>query len=176
MKLASHNSLSYYPPQWWVIPFNWMARCQSLTIEQQYERGVRLFDIRLKWSKKHQDWISGHGIATYNVNIWQILSYLDFKQGCTVRIILEKGNELEFIRDVKEFINVFPDIEFICGRKKKGWVKLLPELPETDMNHLYWTHERWWKIPFPYLYAKKHNKENQGYLNETVWSMFDFIE
>lgn len=173
MKLASHNSLSYYPPKWWVIPFNWMARCQSLTIEKQYERGVRLFDIRIKIvnNKKY----SGHGVATYKVDFDSIFGFLDNKGDCSVRIILESGNETSFRVYVEYLMKKYRNIEYTGGQRKQDWKKLV-NLPEADINHFYWLHKKWWMIPFPALYAKRHNRDNQRYLNKTTWSMFDFIK
>lgn len=173
MKLASHNSLSYYPPQWWVVPFNWMARCQSLTIEQQYERGVRLFDIRVKIVNSEA--YSGHGVATYKVDFDEIFEFLNRKGDCTVRIIQERGGDDHFILFVETLMWLYPHIEYVGGQRKRDWKKMV-DLPEPDFNHLYWKHEKWWMIPYPYLYAKKHNKENMRYLNDRSWSMFDFIE
>lgn len=172
MKLASHNSLSYYPPQWWVIPFNWMAKCQSLTIEQQYERGVRLFDIRVKIVDGKV--YSGHGIATYIVDFDTIFSFLNEKGDCTVRIIQETSDDNLFVNFVENLMRLYHDIKYVGGQRKKDWKKMI-NLPEPDLNHLYWKHERWWMIPCPYLYAKKHNEENQKYLNDSSWSMFDFL-
>ena len=172
MKLASHNSLSYYPPQWWVIPFNWMAKCQSLTIEQQYEKGVRLFDIRIKIVDDKV--CSGHGVATYKVDFDAIFDFLNKEGICTVRIILESGNDDIFRRYVGYLMKAYQNIEYAGGQRKRDWKKMV-NLPEPDLNHLYWKHDRWWKIPFPYWYAKKHNKENQRYLNDVSWSIFDFI-
>lgn len=172
MKLASHNSLSYYLPQWWVVPFNFMSKCQSLTIEQQFKKGVRLFDIRVKIVCN--EIYSGHGIATYKVNFNEIFQFLNEKGGCTVRIIQERGGDNLFIEFVKKIKVLYPDIEFVGGQRKRDWVKMV-DLPEPYIRHFYWMHKKWWMIPFPFLYAKRHNKENQRYLNDQVWSMFDFV-
>ena len=173
MKLASHNSLSYYPPQWWVIPFNWMARCQSLTLEQQYDKGVRLFDIRIKIV--NNTLYSGHGIATYKVDFDAIFSFMHDKGDCTVRIILESGNDTRFRIFVEYLMKIYQNIEYTGGQRKRDWKKLV-NFPESDITHLYWMYKKWWMIPFPYWYAKKYNKENQRYLNDSSWSMFDFIK
>lgn len=174
MKLASHNSLSYYPPQWWVVAFNWMARCQSLTLEQQYAKGVRLFDIRIKIVNDKV--CSGHGIATYKVDFDEIFSFLNNKRDCSVRIILESGNDTRFRIFVEYLMKIYQNIEYTGGQRKRDWKKMI-NLQEADITHLYWMHKKWWMIPFPYLFAKRHNnKENQRYLNDSSWSMFDFIK
>ena len=69
MILASHNSLTYYKPQWYLRPLAWIGRCQSKTIQEQYELGVRYFDIRIKYDDYTA--ISGHFliiILMYNKN------------------------------------------------------------------------------------------------------------
>ena len=54
MLLGSHNSLSYLSPmKWYMIPFHFMAKCQSVDYKTQYEKyGIRLFDIRLWFNEK----------------------------------------------------------------------------------------------------------------------------
>ena len=51
--LGSHNSLSYLPIKHWWQRFTapW-ARCQKLSLREQYDAGVRLFDIRVRFDKE----------------------------------------------------------------------------------------------------------------------------
>lgn len=46
--IGSHNTMSYLPPKnlWGVITIPW-SRCQSKTLQEQYDAGVRFFDIRV---------------------------------------------------------------------------------------------------------------------------------
>lgn len=46
--IGSHNSMSYLPPRniWGKITRLW-NKCQDKTIEEQYEAGIRYFDIRI---------------------------------------------------------------------------------------------------------------------------------
>ena len=38
-KIGSHNSMTYLPPKkWYMYPFKFVAKCQSSTIEEQYEK------------------------------------------------------------------------------------------------------------------------------------------
>lgn len=57
--IGSHNSYSYLPPKnlWGKITRPW-GKCQDLTLKEQYAKGVRYFDIRLrvinnKWHLVH---------------------------------------------------------------------------------------------------------------------------
>lgn len=55
MKLASHNTVTYPTiKQWYLRPFTFMARCQSRSHIEQYKRGARFFDIRVRFDKNGQ--------------------------------------------------------------------------------------------------------------------------
>lgn len=52
--LGSHNSMTYLPLMGWGRVLRPWVRCQSLTLTEQYERGVRYFDIRIRPDKAGQ--------------------------------------------------------------------------------------------------------------------------
>lgn len=175
MKLATHNSLTYLCPQWYLRPFAWVGRCQNLTLEQQLNYGVRYFDIRVKFMKDGRI-VSGHGLLTYTVNIADVLYLLDLKKDCTVRLTLENRNNNgreRFREFCKEVPMEFPNIEFVGGYVKGTWENI-GQLGWESCLEEYWTFS--WKhpIPFPYMYAKRNNK---GYVNVGAWNflMLDFI-
>ena len=87
MKLGTHNSLSYCKPQWYFRLFNFIGKCQDLNIYEQYEAGVRYYDIRVKFKKDKI--VSGHGLLTYNINVEDVLDFLNDQATCNVRIVLE---------------------------------------------------------------------------------------
>lgn len=62
--LGSHNSLTGYPCKWYLIPFNIFSKCQSGTIEQQLQKNVKFFDIRIKVKSDGSYYVS-HGLARY---------------------------------------------------------------------------------------------------------------
>ena len=67
MIVGSHNSWSYLPSKkWWMAPFKFMAKCQDLNIIEQYEIGVRCFDLRVRFNKKGE-FILGHGFMQYDI-------------------------------------------------------------------------------------------------------------
>lgn len=69
------------------------------------------------------------------------------------------------------------DILYTGGyQRNKGKIMKLPDVGE---NRYYWEKNpnKKFCIPFPWLYAKFHNKENiQKKINEEVWSVFDFFK
>lgn len=124
-KLGTHNSMTYMKPcgdakmlaMW---PF---ARCQSMTYTEQYDFGVRFFDLRIRF-------IDGtpyfaHGEVTFcEVDARTVLDYLNSKGGCEVNLVLENTSAIgetqhepfrEFAKECEEKYN---NIEF-CG----GWTK-----------------------------------------------------
>ena len=169
MILASHNSLTYCKPQWYFRPLAWFGRCQDKTIEEQYELGVRYFDIRLRF---RETWfetkvISGHGLLSYDINVEEILEYLNSKGDCTVRLTLEISfmdkflKWVEFSRDAfkctcNHYSITFTNIIFTGGYEKGSWIKLV-EYPWIHIYESYWmfSKKRW--FPYPKRYAKRNN-------------------
>lgn len=67
--LGSHNTFSYLPlKNWWLYPFNFMAKCQSKTLGQQIAAGVGYIDIRIKMDAKGRLWLA-HGLMKYKDRI-----------------------------------------------------------------------------------------------------------
>ena len=74
--IGSHNSMSYLPPKnlWGKITRLW-NKCQDKNIREQYEAGVRYFDIRInlyndRWHFVHNKVDFGR---TYNL-IWEFIA------------------------------------------------------------------------------------------------------
>ncbi len=74
MKLATHNSGTGEKGSNFWSKFSWFCRCQTKTIVEQYEAGVRLFDLRVRWVD--DDLYLCHGLAVYDKSLVQALSEL----------------------------------------------------------------------------------------------------
>lgn len=177
MILATHNSLTYLKPQWWLRPFAWIGRCQSKTIGEQLELGVRYFDIRIKCKKGLPK--SGHGLFTYDINVIHILREINTVNNCIVRITLEQKHASKLSKELfyaycTMMEESFKNITFTGGFQKGTWIQLysFSSHPEINLSEKYWT----WGHGFPYpkFWAKKNNqkykKKGADYL------MLDFIE
>ena len=72
LMLASHNSLTGSPVKFGLLrPFNFLSKCQTLTLEEQHAAGVRIFDLRVaKWG---DDWFGAHGAQLYGIRIYEAL-------------------------------------------------------------------------------------------------------
>lgn len=172
-KIGTHNSLSYHLPQWWMIPFMWIARCQSSTLEEQYELGVRYFDIRPKLVDGKM--VAGHGLATYNVDMESVWKFLNDKGDCIVRIFCESGDKQQMIDYVNDIMSRYTNIQYVGGYQR--YMGKIVNLPDIEEVRYYWEKDPDTKfcIPFPWLYAVRHNKENKQFVNEDVYSVFDFV-
>lgn len=90
--IGSHNSLSYLPPKnlWGKITRPW-NKCQDKNIREQYEAGIRYFDIRInlydddKWHFVHNKVDFG---PTYNL-IWEFIA----KRKIPIRLIYDQRSK-----------------------------------------------------------------------------------
>ena len=132
MILGSHNSWSYLPARkWWMTPFKFIAKCQDLTIKEQYYFGVRCFDLRIRFSREG-DIILAHGFMEYKYDLGQILydlNSMNNKRDCFVRIIHEARNKSQYTPEsISYFVDfcikiqeLYPNIKFWCGRNLYNW-------------------------------------------------------
>lgn len=175
--LGTHNSLSYLPCQWYLRPFAWVGKCQSLTLEKQYAKGIRWFDIRVKYVDGEP--LSGHGLLTYNVSIPAVLNYLNRKKDCIVRLYLEnsKRNPTKFFKrfaaDIANWQAAYSDIRFVEGGCRFQYRQFIED--NVFARHCYWSKGDT-LIPYPRGWAEENNHRFHGGDNEDIFSVYDFIE
>lgn len=180
IKLATHNSLTYLKPQWYFRWLNFTAKCQRLTIEEQYRMGVRYFDFRIKFIRNRVR--GGHGLMVYKADFDRIYTFLNEKKDCYVNIVLEnfyrqgEAQEAEFVEYVQQLVKCYPHIKFVGGNKKNPWVTLVPlgNVPVKACFEFY--KGKHLKFPYPLRYARKKNKKYWTEVDDKTYSMFDFIE
>lgn len=191
MLIGSHNSITYSSPKkWWMRPFLFIARCQSKTIEEQFEKyDIRLFDLRIKI--KNGQAIFAHGSMDYKQPIEPILNYLNNKaSNCEevyVRILSEnkpEEYENEFISWCQDAEQKYPNLRFFGGRNKYTWKQIYkfksPEPTYLDKYSSY--NKEKGKITgtylddwFPWIYAKFHNKKNIKVGTDRDYLLIDFV-
>lgn len=77
MILGSHNSWSYLSAKdWYMKPFRFIAQCQDLDIKQQYELGVRCFDLRVQFDKKNIYVV--HGFMKFKISFSKLCEDLEW--------------------------------------------------------------------------------------------------
>lgn len=185
MILASHNSLTYNNPQWYLRPFAWIGRCQDLNIDEQYAYGVRYFDIRVKFDGIIA--ISGHGFLTYHVCIDDILRKIEmFNETCIVRITLEDSkasysDKTKFKIACEYWESVFANTIFTGGYQKGTWEHLyqFTRHPQKDIKVIeeFWLFKEIGIYPYIKYYAKLYNSKNKEiHKYSNYYVMVDFIE
>lgn len=202
MKLASHNSWSYAKPKYWYMyPFRFMVKCQKHSIPNQWNAGVRMFDLRLFFDKKN-NLLVRHGIFSFDISpekLFADLGYLDDrgkKEPVYVRIILEQNHhvksqeyqEQKFISYCEMITKTFKNIYFLEGRRKYDWKQLYNTGFDTPhVTHCYSSttsmfgsnKDKWYaKIDdfWPWLYAQLRNSKNYAEnISKDTFLMLDFI-
>lgn len=182
---ASHNSFTFLKPEkWYMSPFNFISKCQSKTIEEQYSNyNVRIYDLRI-WFDKHGQPKIKHGLMTYKSDsLLLLLRWLNNKARRSkiyVRVILEvprhiPSQETLFCDFCNRIKKEFKYITFTEGRRKYDWeqVYCLSDTPymDADFSSVKGTrlNDLW-----PWLYAKLHNKKAIKNSKEK-YLMLDFV-
>ena len=182
-KLASHDTMTYLKPtQWYLYPFQFMAKCQSKTIEEQYDKyGIRYFDLRVKFDEGNM--VFAHGLITYKGNVWKVLEYLNSQEEeVWVRLLLEATKEDEiqdkfFIAFCQNVEEKYKNIKFHNGRRKYDWKQIYKfkfDEPSLDqkVSSMTW---KIWDDWFPYLYARLMNKKNIAKGTDKDFLALDFV-
>lgn len=190
MKLASHNSWTFgTPKKWWMRPFSFVAKCQAKNIREQYEAGVRLFDLRIRFDK-YGALVVAHGLAEYDASGLEAdLRWLNNQLDVVyVQVVLEiprckMAQEINFVAWCKIIRRRYKNVIFVGFNRKYDWFPLLDDkqgnLPIAGCFASA-PSEKWYsKINdlWPWLWAKLHNKQVlEAYKNYDGWLMMDFIE
>ncbi len=127
--IASHNTMSFLKPQWWLRPFAFMAKCQSKGLHDQYHAGARMFDLRIAFERDGTPYFA-HGLASYKgVNVYKTLNWLsmmsrmhkyDTGELVIVRVLNESNtDEARFADFCREIDEKYVDIQF-CGFRNKN--------------------------------------------------------
>jgi hypothetical protein len=193
--LGTHNSGTYSKLVWWQRPFAWLlhltSRCQTLSIEEQLKRNVRLFNLQI--TRYKNEWVFSHGICIYVDKVNDAIS------------IMKKYAS----KESPIYLQIYLDKNFILGQKKEEFRKYIEELRTsirdcfifiicdwiegTNEKHNYGisinSSEHYWTtswantnakswidyLPLPKRHAKMYNKK---YIeeNKADYLMLDFIE
>ena len=172
-------------------PIAFTARCQRVSIREQYERyGVRCFDLRVRFNKYGQG-IVAHGIVEYCFTaskIYEDLEWLDSKGDCYVRVIHEvrtvkqyKNRQRNLFRHFCERLeDEYKNIRFWCGRELFCWGYdyHFPGYDEPTCEERYASVcppklvDDWW----PWLFARLHNRAVLSAGTKKDILLIDFVD
>ena len=66
LKLGTHNSMTYLKPTGLVQIIAWnTGKCQNLSLKEQYEFGVRFFDLRIRFDEEATPYFA-HGLLEFH--------------------------------------------------------------------------------------------------------------
>lgn len=190
--IGTHNSMTFLRPAkwygWFMIPF---ARCQNKDIEQQWEAGARVFDLRVKFDRYGYSHFA-HGLydCSPSFTLYHALTLIEqlhlcHKEEVYVRLILEdtknENYQAEYFRKAcKRIEKEFEHIHFFGGNRKGNWTKLYvfkEDVPDSLNNQ--WVSSmaddaRWYEKFLPFAYALRCNKRNKAKV-KPKFNLFDFI-
>lgn len=188
--LGSHNSMSYLPVQkWWMKFISFAARCQSKTFIEQYNAGVRIFDVRIKWEENNKDpnhWVFAHGLVSFKSDIKELFNFLESKGDTKVRLILEYNkppkNEREivekFTEDCFHLKYAYPHIKFFEFRCKWNWNRVVfteyNPIIDQQVGSMVQPISLLGKI-WPWAWTKLHNKNILKNGTDSEILFIDFI-
>lgn len=192
-KIGSHNSWSFNPiKQWWLKPFSWVAKCQRVSIlEQYFDYGVRLFDLRLRFDKETGKFEASHGLAIFKCdfeNDLKDLNALAALDEIYCRVLLEDDEDQENQKENDERFKVacrnlekkYKNIKFFGGWPARyRWRQILyifntkePTLHDKYSSSKLVNGNKVW----PWLYAANHNKENIEKGTDFDYLFIDYVD
>lgn len=111
--LGSHNSLSYLPiKKWWQKITSPWTKCQNLTLLEQYNAGVRLFDIRVRIGDSDKI-LFCHNRTILDLDIESFYKLIEELPGnIYIRFGLDERTKPEFPNlDVSAFLDFVKEVE-----------------------------------------------------------------
>lgn len=182
MYLGTHNSGTGEALVWWQRPFGWfinaVSKCQSRTVLEQLNDGIRLFDFQI--ALYQGDFVFSHGLAIYNTKLEDALTILgeySSRTGNTLYLALSLDRNFLLDSNIPRFIELTELVKSFCNRynivlirsviEKTGeYLYKAPENSLPSISEKYWTilwaknfRKSWLDyIPLPKRHAKKYNK------------------
>lgn len=129
MILGSHNSISYEKPKFFLARlFNRMAKCQNISLYNQYDMGVRCFDFRVRFNIFGKPYLC-HGLTKYPGDIYKILDNFEYlNPNLYIRIAWENifgdRNYEYYMRFCEGLKERYKGFKFQFCKKTPVWTKI----------------------------------------------------
>lgn len=177
-KIATHNSATGNKSYSWTSLFTIFSKCQNKTLVEQYNVGVRYFDIRVKKTKR--GWVCAHGLWESKKPTFDLLKELNDiinDDVCYITLMYEGTTTFETMEELKKMVeSTCPKLTIVyIGEKKPKWkqmktyknVKVVSKFKGLDFStwHTY--------LPIPFLWKKIYFDNVE--FNEEYFTMVDFI-
>ena len=196
MTYGTHNSATGGQLVWWLRPLAWLvnatSKCQTKSIAEQLEDGVRLFNLQV--TKYNGEWVFSHGTAIYKEELLPTLSlmwhYATPERPIYFQLVLDDnfltGQPCEEFRELVQLIGEYRNGGNV--RMLYAWIEGSEEYPyksgiQLSYKENYWTLD-WAReyaknlidlLPLPRRHAKKHNSEYKANC-KSEFLMLDYYE
>ena len=141
--LATHNSLTGYKVKYWFLkPFDFMAKCQTKLLPEQFACGARSFDLR--FAKHRGKWYAAHGMQLYNLMLEEaldILISLSHIEPIYFRVLCEdtfwkKSDNEELFDKIFEYLNFQKhNIKLLYCFSKRDWLGYSMSFANETQNY-----------------------------------------
>lgn len=192
--LGTHNSGTFSKLVWWQRPFgcilNLFSRCQTLSIKEQLENNVRVFNLQVAFYKG--EWVFSHGLCIYKERLFDALEVIreySEKNDCDIYYQLYLDKNFLIGQNETEFQILIDLLKSYLKQSKVHMIKHKIEgeksvtLQNIDLEEHYWSlgwaklnKKNWFNfLPLLKRHAKKYNKE---YIKNCSheYLMLDYIE
>lgn len=190
--IGSHNSATYLKEKsWWMAILRPWTRCQSKTLKEQYESGIRYFDFRIKTLDTEFGYITNvcHNDIIYKKSLSEVLSEINYDD-VYIRLILDYRKTPENAKRLSELFSSI--IVFIRDHYKLkidnaitfwDWKVYIPSSFNIQEEHYSVDASHWYEwILGPFLFNKlkeksykKHFEELQNKEMKHIVLLKDFI-
>ena len=185
--IATHNTMTYLPAHNPLVElFSSLWRCQGRTLQEQIQQGVRVFDIRVAYTKKHRLCFA-HGLATLQDKgefLESVINRLE-RNNCWYRIVLERETK-QGLKEINEFVRKNQLARCFAIIVKKGWQVLWQRdgfsLPVVDNSFVPfvsskpWYRQLSWKMfSTPRRWARKHQPTAEEWADQSVIYYYDWV-
>jgi hypothetical protein len=192
--LGTHNSGTSSSLVWWQRPFgcilNLFSRCQTLSIKEQLENNVRVFNLQVAFYKG--EWVFSHGLCIYKERLFDALEVIreySEKNDCDIYYQLYLDKNFLIGQNETEFQILIDLLKSYLKQSKVHMIKHKIEggksvtLQNIDLEEHYWSlgwaklnKKNWFNfLPLLKRHAKKYNKEYTKNCNHE-YLMLDYIE
>lgn len=175
--IGSHNTFTYMrPKQWWAWLLIPTARCQKQDIHEQIKKGIKLIDIRVRYTDK-RGWCVCHGLSVYCEAFDAFTIAAVYK--LPVRVLIEgkyDGGKMHELRILIRYCN----IKVYECRDKTTWQQLFWDVETLPIEQYVGSMQSWYGKVFPFLYTLLNKKKLRKQMdickeNGTTIALFDFI-
>lgn len=181
--LGAHNANTYMNPRkWWMKLINFTSKCQKLSIDEQFEHGVRYFDFRIRYDKESGLFLNCHGLVEYTDSVNQVVLLLSIfacinkTETIYIRFVYDDtfNNNIDDSDLTDLFINqIYPILrnnKYIIWEliKKSSWEHIdSNHRPQPAIVDCFKNYRGYKWIPCPQRYISKHKEHYQKIIDNT---------